>query len=554
MNGDKQRESRRELGTAKDSDGARFSAAAGQRAGDEFNINNPFLSLLMQSIQDVIVLLEADGTIRYVSPANEKYSGYKSEELIGSSPLDSIHPDDIPIVIQALSGLLKEPGSRRECDYRIRHRDGGWQYVHGVATNLLDYPPLSAILLSASNVTDYKQAEKKLRDEQSFLEEALDSLNIVFYVLDMNARLLRWNKTFRQVSGYSDEELASLSVLDFFEDEDIVRQEEFFQTLVVQDRAGIEATVVNKDGLRIPFYFHSTLFRDGEGNPKAVCGGGIDISEKKQAETELEGYRKRIEELVEERTMALMQANEKLQAEITERKREEAELLSSNSELDAFAYSVSHDLRGSLSVIKGFAHSAIRAREDERFEDEMHCLSEIIGATNRMNYFIQSLLVYCEAGQAQGETDRVEPGLVLRDVIKAHKERIEEAGTELKTQNNLPAIEVEPVRLYQVLANLVENGLKYSGDNPRPKIEIGGREEDGEAIFFVRDNGMGIQSEDLHRIFEPFARAEDAGQAGLGIGLATVKRAVEGWGGKVWVDSTPGSGSTFFFTAPIANS
>lgn len=252
--------------------------------------------------------------------------------------------------------------------------------------------------------------------------------------------------------------------------------------------------------------------------------------------------------------MALMQANEKLQAEITERKREEAELLSSNSELDAFAYSVSHDLRGSLSVIKGFAHSAIRAREDERFEDEMHCLSEIIGATNRMNYFIQSLLVYCEAGQAQGETDRVEPGLVLRDVIKAHKERIEEAGTELKTQNNLPAIEVEPVRLYQVLANLVENGLKYSGDNPRPKIEIGGREEDGEAIFFVRDNGMGIQSEDLHRIFEPFARAEDAGQAGLGIGLATVKRAVEGWGGKVWVDSTPGSGSTFFFTAPIANS
>ncbi len=553
MDGDKQKESRRELGKAKDRDGARFSAVAGQKAGDEFNINNPFLSLLMQSIKDVIVLLEADGTIRYISPSNEKYSGYKSEELIGSSPLDSIHPDDITIVIQTLSDLIKEPGSQCECDYRIRHRDGRWQYVHSVATNLLGYPPLSAIVLIASNVTDYKQAEKKLKDEQSFLEEA-NSLNIVFYVLDMDARLLRWNKAFRQVSGYSDEELASLSVLDFFEEADIPQQEEFFRTLIVQDRAGIEATVVTKDGLRIPFYFHSTLLRDSQGNPKAVCGGGIDISEKKRAEKELEGYRKRLEELVEERTTALMQANEKLQAEIIERKRAEEELLSSNWELDAFAYSVSHDLRGSLSVIKGFAHSAMRAREDERFEDEIHCLSEIIGATNRMNYFIQSLLVYCEAGQAQGETDRVEPGLVLSDVIKTHKERIEETRTELKTQNNLPAIEVEPVRLYQVLANLVENGLKYSGDNPRPKIEIGGREEDGEAIFFVRDNGMGIQSEDLHRIFEPFTRAAGAGRAGLGIGLATVKRAVEGWGGKVWVDSTPGSGSTFYFTAPIANS
>ncbi|OFW65295.1 MAG: hypothetical protein A2V52_04005 [Actinobacteria bacterium RBG_19FT_COMBO_54_7] len=330
--------------------------------------------------------------------------------------------------MQTLADLLKEPGSRRECDYRIKHKDGRWQYAHAAATNLLDYPPLSAIVLCASNMTDYREAE-----------------------------------------------------------------------------------------------------------------------------TELEGYRKRLEELVEERTQALIEANDKLQAEITEHKLAEDRLLSSNSELDSFAYMVSHDLRGSLSVIKGFAHSALRARQDERLDDEINCLSEIIEGTTRMNKFIQSLLTYCEAARTQETKTRVESGRVLEEVLNAYREQIRKSATDMKIQEGLPAIEVESVRLYQVLANLLENAIKYNAGNPDPRIEIGGKEESGEGIFFIKDNGSGMQGEDLQKIFEPFTRCVGAGQPGLGIGLATVKRAVDGWGGKVWVESQPGSGSTFFFTAPIAN-
>lgn len=505
--------------------------------------------LLIENICEIISIIDAEGTIIYMSPSNEKFSGYKSEELVGRNSLEFIHPDDSPGVVQALTALVREPGSTGKVEYRIRHKDGSWRYVQAMGINLLDHPSLSAIVVNATDLTDFKLAEQALREEKDFTDNALNSLKDIFYVLGADARLLRWNKAFKEVSGYSDEELSSMAVFDFFEGEDQQRQDEFYQVLLEEGQAGIEALGVTKDGRRIPYYLFSTLLRDGEGNPVAVCGVGRDISERKRADEELQRYRVHLEELVEERTLEIMRTNERLQEEITERGRVEEQLRARNLELDAFAHNVSHDLRGSLALIDGFACTAINARNKGSVDEENECLVKIVQAAQRMDNFIDSLLDYSRAGH-RGGTERVELDEVLVGVLAEHEGEINRRKADIVIQGKFPAVSGEPVKLHQVLSNLLGNALKFLGDNPEPRVEIGWEEKEGGVTVSVKDNGIGVSEQELEMIFEPFTRCGGAKFPGLGIGLATVKRAVERWGGEVWVESRPGEGSTFFFTVP----
>jgi len=142
----------------------------------------------------------------------------------------------------------------------------------------------------------------------------------------------------------------------------------------------------------------------------------------------------------------------------------------------------------------------------------------------------------------------VQPEVVIREVVRELAEGSE--GLQVRIQP-MPLIQVDPIKLEQVYLNLVGNALKFSGDEP--VLEMGRRvagEEDGFATLFVRDNGPGIEPGREEEIFEPFKRFSYSGPKSMGIGLSTVKRAVEGWGGRVWAESSTG-GSTFYFTAPM---
>jgi len=233
-------------------------------------------------------------------------------------------------------------------------------------------------------------------------------------------------------------------------------------------------------------------------------------------------------------------------------KKRTEELSIRNEELETFAHTVSHDLQASLSVIDGFSQIALEAntKGDEALERES--LDHISSAAQRMNGFIDSLLQYASAGHAEGEASRVEIKDVLVEVLADFEESIRKKEVEVLVEEELAVILVDPVKLRQVLLNLLGNALKYLGDTPEPRIEIGATEEDGEVTVHVSDNGIGIPPDKQRAIFEPFTRLDIEDSPGLGIGLSTVKRAVEAWGGKTWVESTPGEGSTFFFTAPAA--
>jgi signal transduction histidine kinase len=170
-----------------------------------------------------------------------------------------------------------------------------------------------------------------------------------------------------------------------------------------------------------------------------------------------------------------------------------------------------------------------------------------------MKRLTNSLLEYARAGRPGGEVVRVDPNQVIGDVLAEMDLRIRDTGVEVAVGGDLLAIEVDPIKLSQVVANLLDNAIKYMGENPSPRVEIGGEIRGKKAVIFVRDNGIGIAGDEIDAVFEPFKRFESAGEPGLGIGLSTVSKAVRGWGGEVWAESSPGRGSTFFFTAPLAS-
>ncbi len=261
---------------------------------------------------------------------------------------------------------------------------------------------------------------------------------------------------------------------------------------------------------------------------------------------ELSEYGKFLEELVEDRTLEIMMTNERLQNEIAERMQVEEELRARNAELEAFAHTVSHDLRSSLAVIEGYAQVALEGREDILQE----CLEKIVHLTQRMESFIESLLAYSEAGRPEGEPEDVNASELLREMLEEREVEITALGAEVIVEEDLPTVRVDPMRLQQVFINLLDNALKYTGGSLNPTVRCGAVEKEGAAVFYVSDNGIGIPREDQLRIFEPFERLSGGNHRGLGIGLSTVKLAVEGWGGGVWVESEPGKGSTFFFSIP----
>jgi len=228
------------------------------------------------------------------------------------------------------------------------------------------------------------------------------------------------------------------------------------------------------------------------------------------------------------------------------------ELRARNEELDTFAHTVSHDLIGPLATLEGFAVVAGDAfiEGDDSLEEES--LNAVLKLSRRLIYIVQTLLEYARAGRPQGEVERVDPGKIIKDVLADLEKATKREGVEVQVAENLPDVLLDPLKLAQVFSNLIGNSVKHAGGESNLKIEIGAYGQDEMVTLFVRDNGQGMDAGKLDTIFEPFVRLDSRETYGLGLGLAIVKRAVEAWGGALWLQSAPGAGTTFFFTAPAA--
>jgi signal transduction histidine kinase len=274
----------------------------------------------------------------------------------------------------------------------------------------------------------------------------------------------------------------------------------------------------------------SPLF-DDEGRIVGAIESIRDITDRKRAE------------------MVLQKAHDELEIRVLERTRE---LEAKNAEMERFAYTVSHDLRSPLVTIQGFLgflQEDVRDRDGEKIDADIEMISD---AVEKMDYLLQDTLRLSRIGRVANPPEDVPFEDIVGDALGSISEMARSRGVEISLAEEWPIVHVDRLRIGETLVNLIENGIRYSADQPRPRVEVGWRKDDEETVFFVRDNGIGIDPGQQEKVFELFYKADPEGE-GTGAGLAIVKRIIEVHGGRIWVESEEGEGSTFCFTLPMVD-
>ena len=226
------------------------------------------------------------------------------------------------------------------------------------------------------------------------------------------------------------------------------------------------------------------------------------------------------------------------------------ELQRSNEELDSFAYIASHDLKEPLRGIHNYSAMLSEDYAEQLDEEGQERLGTLMRLSQRMDTLLESLLYYSRVGRLELKIRPVDLQALLDEVLEGLALRVRETGAEIRIPQPLPTLPCDGVRAGEVFHNLIGNALKYN-DKADPWVEIGWREEpDAPVVFYVRDNGIGIKHRHRETVFRIFKRlhARDAYGGGTGAGLTIVQRIIERHGGRIWLESEPGMGTTFFFT------
>jgi PAS domain S-box-containing protein len=232
--------------------------------------------------------------------------------------------------------------------------------------------------------------------------------------------------------------------------------------------------------------------------------------------------------------------------------RQAQELARSNADLEQFAYVASHDLQEPLRMVASYTQLLARRYRGKLDDDAHEFIGYAVDGVTRMQALIGDLLAYSRVGKGGGAVERADLEAVFQRTLDVLRTAIDESGAQV-TAGPLPTVEADPVQMGQVLQNLVGNGLKFHRAEP-PRVHVSAERKDEEWVISVRDDGIGIAPEYAQRIFVIFQRLHTRAEyAGTGIGLAICKKIVERHGGRIWVESAEGQGSTFFFTLPAGD-
>ncbi|QJW90929.1 PAS domain S-box protein [Spirosoma taeanense] len=491
--------------------------------------------LMIEGVKDyAIFMLDTTGHILTWNEGARRIKGYSANEIIGRHFSTFYTAEDLESQKPARElRIAIETGRYEEEGWRVK-RNGSVFWANVVITALYnEQNKLIGFSKVTRDLTERKENEENLRQsEEQYRSLVQQVTDYGIFMMDEKGRIINWNEGARRINGYTNEEIVGKYFSIFYPEEDILNGKPSHELKVARAEGKYEEEGwrIRKDGSVFWANVVITAIYNAQGIHIGFSKVTRDLTERKKAEKELRNSYDRYRVLANE----LKQTN--------------SELSVANEELEQFTSIVSHDLQEPIRTIKSFLQLIdlkISQQQDEKLKTY---IQKSLHAANRMKELIQNLLQYSQVSKATFSRETVKLDELLDEVLQNVKTSVESSQARITIETQVASVYGNRTQLMQLVQNLVSNSLKFRADED-PQILIRCLKEKDQVKFAVSDNGIGIDKDDLEKIFEVFRRLHtEKDYPGTGIGLAICKRIVDRHGGQIWPESIPGKGTTFYFT------
>ncbi|MES2285100.1 MAG: PAS domain S-box protein [Bacteroidota bacterium] len=492
-----------------------------QKYIQELRNSEQHIKAIFDNAPDPVIVIDEKSNVVKWNPKAETVFGWKASEVLGKSFNEIIVPDRFQELykkgFELFStneewNLLNKPLEIEA----VNHQGIEFPVSLSISSFKMDNKKYYFICF-VRDITENKKILEELKFSESFLNSIIENIPNMIFVKDaIDLKFLRFNKAGEELLGYSKEELIGKNDYDFFSK----TEADFFTS---KDKAVLNAgklLSVEEEPIHTKFKGVRLLetkkipIIGSNGKPMYLLGISSDITDRKKIQTELD-----------------IKTNE---------------LARSNTELEQFAYVASHDLQEPLRMVTSYLQLLEKRYSDKLDQDAKEFISFAVDGSHRMRSLIQGLLAYSRVNRVK-PFEEINVNELLKEVLKNLSTSIIESNAIINSAE-LPKINGDPLLINQLFQNLIQNAIKFRNDN-NPEIDISCIEEKDDYLFSVKDNGIGIQTEYIDKIFVIFKRLNSREKyEGTGMGLAICKKIVERHGGKIWVESEFGKGSTFYFT------
>ena len=474
-----------------------------------------------ESATDAIVAADKSGHITYFNQGAERIFGYAARDVI-SRPLTLLMPQRFHDAHRQGLARFLTTGEARVVGRTVElvgQRKDGTEFP--LELSLASWKARGDTFFTGilRDITERKRAEELLRASEERCHLMVKHVeDYAIFMLDAEGRVATWNAGAERIKGYRADEIIGRHFACFYTPDDVRagKPERLLQEAVSRGRCEDEGWRVRKDGSAFWANAVITALRDPHGTLLGFTKVTRDITE-----------RTRLEQEIQQHSVALEAANK---------------------ELDAFSYSVAHDLRAPLRAIDGFSRVLLEEHAPTLPPEAQHYLNAVRRNSQRMGLLIDDLLAFSRLSRQPLNKQLVRPADLVRQCVDEF--RAEQQGRRVEiTIGDLPACQADPALLKHVWMNLMSNALKYTRKQEVAVIEVGSREQAGACVYFVKDNGVGIDmqyADKLFGVFQRLHRPED--YEGTGVGLAIVQRVIHRHGGRVWAEAAVNKGATFYFT------